>query len=134
MYPGHGTKRVGWKSRYQVNAEEKGKGVIGRGGWRKPNPKRRGDEQGLDMRCDVDGRGASGRVTMKPYIYDWSAFYKSSVCAVNVSYLTPGDMPRMEGATEPRAIEVDHAAEVSRGHSRGCLATEGPNNRGREGR
>ena len=43
------------------------------------------------MRCDVDG--ASGHVTMKPSICSGSAFYKSSVFAVRVSCLTPGDLP-----------------------------------------
>lgn len=42
------------------------------------------------MRCDVDG--ASGHVTMKPSICNGSAFYKSSVYAVKVSCLTPGDL------------------------------------------
>ena len=80
------------------------------------------------MRCDAGG--ASGHVTMKPSICKRSAFYKSSVYAVNVSCLTPGDLSSVEGATEPRAIEVDRPAEVSSGHSRCVLGTEGPNNRG----
>ena len=84
------------------------------------------------MRCDVDG--ASGHVTTKPSICDWSTFYKSSVCAVNVSCLTPGDLSCVEGATEPRAIEAERAAEFRRGHSRRRLPIEGPNNRGCERR
>ena len=88
------------------------------------------------MRCDVGG--ASGHVTMKPSICKRSAFYptgtsvgrKSRVYAVNVSCLTPGGLLGVEGATEPRAIEVDRPAEVSSEHSRWFLTTEGPNNRG----
>jgi len=47
------------------------------------------------MRCDVDG--ASGHVTTKPSICKRSAFYKSRVYAVNVSCLTPGDLPGASG-------------------------------------
>jgi len=47
------------------------------------------------MRCDVGG--ASGHVTMKPSICKRPAFYKSSVCAVNVSWLTPGGLPGASG-------------------------------------
>ena len=50
------------------------------------------------MRCDVGG--ASGHVTIKPSICKRPAFYKSSVYAVNVSCLTPGGLPGVEGATE----------------------------------
>lgn len=67
------------------------------------------------MRCDVGG--ASGHVTMKPSICKRPTFYKSSVYAVKVSCLTPGDLPCVEGATEPRVIEVERAAKVSRGLS-----------------
>ena len=92
------------------------------------------------MRCDVGG--ASGHVTTKPSICNGSAFYKSSVCAANVSCLTPGDLSRVEGATEPRATEADRAAEVSRGHSRrvkpirssGTLTRKGRNSRGSQDR
>jgi hypothetical protein len=80
------------------------------------------------MRCDV-GR-ASGHVTIKPSICKRPAFYKSSVYAVNVSCLTPGDLPGVEGATEGRETAPDRSAEVSSGHSRLVLTTEGPNNRG----
>ena len=80
------------------------------------------------MRCDVGG--ASGHVTMKPSICNRPTFYKSRVYAVNVSCLTPGGLPDVEGATELRAIEVDRSAEVSSGYSRWFLTTEGPNNRG----
>jgi hypothetical protein len=73
------------------------------------------------MRCDVGG--ASGHVTMKPSICKRPTFYptgtsvgrKSRVYAVTVSCLTPGGLPDVEGATEPRAIEVDRSAEVSTG-------------------
>ena len=44
--------------------------------------------------------------------------YKSGVYAWKVVSLTPGDLLGVEGATEPRAIEVDRPAEVSSGHSR----------------
>lgn len=81
------------------------------------------------MRCDVGG--ASGHVTMKPSICKRPAFYKSRVYAVNVSCLTPGDLLGVKGFTEPRAIEVDRLAEVSSGHSKWRLTTEGPNNRGK---
>ena len=67
------------------------------------------------MRCDVGG--ASGHVTITPSICKWSAFYKSSVYAVNVSSLTPGDLSGVEGATEARAIAFERSAEVSKGHS-----------------
>jgi hypothetical protein len=80
------------------------------------------------MRCDIGG--ASGHVTIKPSICNWPVFYKSSVYAVKVSCLTPGGLYGVEGATEPRAIEVDRRAEVSSGHSRWLLTIEGPNNRG----
>jgi hypothetical protein len=65
-------------------------------------PKRRGDEQERDRRCDVGG--ASGHVTMKPSICNRPTFYESRVYAVNVSSLTPGGLSGVEGATEPRAI------------------------------
>ena len=81
------------------------------------------------MRCDVDG--ASGHVTTKPSICKRSAFYKSRVYAAKVSCLTPGDLPVVEGATEPGAIRADRSAEVSSGHSRWPLTAEGPNNRGK---
>ena len=64
--------------------------------WRKPNPKRRGDEQELDMRCDVVG--ASGHVTTKPSICKRAAFYKSSVYAVKVTSLTPGGLSVVQEA------------------------------------
>ena len=80
------------------------------------------------MRCDTGG--ASGHVTTKPSICKRSVFYKSSVYAVKVSCLTPGDLSGVEGTTEPRAIEVNRRAEVSSGHSRWLLTIEGPNNRG----
>jgi hypothetical protein len=84
------------------------------------------------MRCDVDG--ASGHVTIKPSICKRSAFYKSSVYAVKVSCLTPGGLSVVEGATGCGAIRTEHPAEVSSGHSRWVLTTEGPSNRGDEGR
>jgi hypothetical protein len=84
------------------------------------------------MRCDTGG--ASGHVTIKPSICIWPVFYKSSAYAVKVSCLTPGGLSGVEGTTEPRAIEVDHLAEVSSGHSRWPLTTEGPNDRGNERR
>ena len=69
------------------------------------------------MRCDVDG--ASGHVTMKPSICNGSAFYKSSVYAVTVSCLTPGDLlGASKVEAECRAIGADRLGEVSRGHSR----------------
>ena len=80
------------------------------------------------MRCDAGG--ASGHVTMKPSICDGSAFYKSSVYAVNVSCLTPGGLPGVGGATEFGETRTDRSAEVSSGHSRWHLTIEGPNNRG----
>ena len=81
------------------------------------------------MRCDVDG--ASGHVTMKPSICKRPTFYKSRVYAVKVSCLTPGGLSDVEGATESGAIRTDRPAEVSSGHSRWPLPTEGPNNRGK---
>jgi hypothetical protein len=96
---GHGTKLERWKSSHQVFAEPKvrrrARASSRDGVWRKSNPKRRGDEQERDMRCDVDG--ASGHVTTKPSICTGSAFYKSRVYAVNVSCLTPGDLPGASG-------------------------------------
>jgi hypothetical protein len=82
------------------------------------------------MRCDAGG--ASGHVTIKPSICKRSAFYKSRVYAVKVSCLTPGDLLDVEGATEFGAIRADRPAEISSGHSRWLLITEGPNNRGSE--
>ena len=81
----------------------------------------RGDEQELDMRCDVCG--ASGHVTTKPSICDWHTFYKSSVYATKVSCLTPGDLLCALGSrvreklAEHREIDVDRIGEVSRRHS-----------------
>ena len=63
--------------------------------WRKFNAKLRGDEQKLDMRCDV--AEASGHVTMKPSIRNWAAFYKSSVYAAKAWCLTPGGLPIVQG-------------------------------------
>jgi len=58
--------------------------------WRKPDAKSRGDEQELNMRCDIFG--ASGHVTAKPSICNWDMFYKLSVYAMKVKCLTPGDL------------------------------------------
>jgi len=93
--------------------------------WRKCNAKSRDDEQKLDMRCDVFE--ASGHVTIKPSIHNWDTFYKSSVYAMKVKYLTPGGLHNVEGSTEIEEIQFDRCAEVSRRHSRLFLATEGLN-------
>jgi len=50
------------------------------------------------MRCDV--YGVSGHVTIKLSICKRCTFYKSSVYVVNVSCLTPGDLPRCSGVME----------------------------------
>ncbi len=73
-----------------AEGKEKGKGVIVRWGWRKPNPKARGDEQKPDMRCGT--LGASGHVTTKPSIRSRGVLYKSSVYARKVLCLTPGGL------------------------------------------
>jgi len=60
-------------------------------GFRKPNPKARGDEQEPDMRCGTSG--ASGHVTAKPSIGKRGVLYKSGVYAQKALCLTPGDLP-----------------------------------------
>ena len=91
---GHGTKRVGCKSRHQVYAEPKVSRrarASPRGGvWRKPKAKSRGDEQKPDPRRGASG--ASGHVTAKPSICDWGVLCKSGVYARTVSCLTPGGL------------------------------------------
>lgn len=66
--------------------------------WRKPNPKRRGDEQEPDTRRDAFG--ASGHVTAKSSICNWDAFCKSGAYAAKVTSLTLGDLSCVEGTTE----------------------------------
>ena len=91
---GHGKKRVGCKSRYQVYAEPKVSRrarASPRGGvWRKSKAKSRGDEQKPDTRRGASG--ASGHVTAKPSICDWGVLCKSGVYARTVSCLTPGGL------------------------------------------
>ena len=67
--------------------------------WRKPNAKSRGDEQELNMRCEVFGasgqsrpREAFGSVTAKPSICKRDTFYKLGVYARKVKCLTPGGL------------------------------------------
>ena len=91
---GHGALLHRCKSYGQVFAEPKARRrarASPRGGvWRKPNPKRRGDEPKPDSRRDAPG--ASGHVTAKPSICGWGAFGKSGVYAAKVTGLTPGDL------------------------------------------
>ena len=77
------------------------------------------------MRCDVFE--TSGHVTAESSIHNWDAFYKSSVYARKVKSLTLGGLHNVEGPTETEEIQSDRCAEVSRGHSRLFLATEGLN-------
>ncbi|WP_444941031.1 hypothetical protein [Microbulbifer sp. ZKSA004] len=67
-------------------------------GWRKLNANSRGDEQELDMRCDVGG--ASGHVTIKLSIHNWPTFYKSSIYVKKVKCLTLGGLWVVNGVTE----------------------------------
>ena len=80
------------------------------------------------MRCDAVE--ASGHVTTKPSIRNWTAFYKSGAHVVNVWCLTPGGLLCVHGRTEPPAMAVDRRAEVSRGHSRPYRVAEGLNKSG----
>ena len=72
---------------------------------------------------------------MKPSICNWLAFYKSGraalgIYAMKVTCLTLRDLHCVNGLTDIQVIECDLIAEVSRGHSRYFLDTEGLNNSG----